>query len=48
MGMELLSRVVFRGPGLGSVLQDSIGEHFSFANENDLVIAVESSPASAG
>jgi DNA mismatch endonuclease (patch repair protein) len=45
---ELLSRVVFRGPGSGGVLQDSVGEHFSFENENDLVMPVESSPASAG
>ena len=45
---ELLSRVVFRGPGSGGVLQDSVGEHFSFENESDLVMPVESSPTSTG
>ena len=44
---ELLSRVVFRGPGSGGVLQDSVCENFSFENKNDLVMAVESSPAPA-
>jgi hypothetical protein len=45
---ELLSRVVFRGLGSGGVLQDSVGENFSFENKNDLVMPVESSPTSAG
>ena len=45
---ELLSRVVFRGPGSGGVLQDSVGEDSSFENKNDLVMRVESSPTSAG
>ena len=45
---ELLSRVVFRGPGSGGVLQDSVGENFSFENKNDLLMPVESSPTSAG
>jgi hypothetical protein len=39
---------VFRGSESGGVLQDSVGEHFSFENKNDLVMAVESSPAAAG
>jgi len=46
--MELLSRVVFRGSESGGVLQDSVGEDSSFENKNDLVMSVESSPASAG
>jgi hypothetical protein len=45
---ELLSRVVFRGSGSGGVLQDSVSEDSSFENKNDLVMPVESSPASAG
>ena len=45
---ELLSRVVFRGPESGGVLQDSVGEDSSFENKNDLVMRVESPPASAG
>jgi len=45
---ELLSRVVFRGLGSGGVLQDSVGENFSFENKNDLLMPVESSPTSAG
>jgi hypothetical protein len=45
---ELLSRVVFRGPESGGVLQDSVGEDSSFENKNDVVMRVESSPASAG
>lgn len=36
---ELLSGVAFRGSGSDGVLQDSVGEHFSFENENDLVMA---------
>lgn len=48
LGIELLSRVVFRGLGSGGVLQDSVGENFSFENKNDLVMPVESSPTSAG
>ncbi|MBM4012440.1 MAG: hypothetical protein FJ286_13845, partial [Planctomycetes bacterium] len=42
---ELLSRVVFRGPESGGVLQDTVGEDSSFENKNDLVMRVESSPA---
>jgi FkbM family methyltransferase len=48
VGTELLSRVVFRGPESGGVLQDSVGEDSSFENKDDLVMRVESSPASAG
>jgi hypothetical protein len=39
---------VLSGPGSGSVLQDSVGEHVSFENKNDLVMPVESSPPSVG
>ena len=46
--VELLSRVVLRGPGSGGVLQDSVGDDSSFENKNRLVMSVESSPASAG
>jgi hypothetical protein len=45
---ELLSRVVFRGPESGGVLQDSVGDDSSFENKNDLVMSIESSPTSAG
>ena len=44
----LLLRVVFKGAESGGVLQDYVGEHFSFENKNDLVMAVESSPTSTG
>jgi hypothetical protein len=45
---ELLSRVVYGGSESGGVQQDSVGEDFPFENKNDLVMAVESSPAAAG
>jgi hypothetical protein len=37
-----------QGSESGGVLQDSVGEDSSFENKNDLVMGVESSPASAG